>query len=232
MMSRSVSNNLEGKFKNMRAFSLFSIIVLTAGMALASGNSNNSNNGGDTTATSGSTAIAGGGTGGTGGAGGRADAELNAIVQQYGGSLKSETSVDASSRNTVVQGQDQKSTVVNAPVDVEIYEAENVAGAAKEARKGTERHAETAPNATGYTVGGQTPCGDVTGLSGQVGAGGAGLSTITEPCRQYRLMALEEIAKQTNDGRLPFRVRLAQFQYYVGFPGRLALNIASLGALN
>lgn len=109
-------------------------------------------------------------------------------------------------------------------------EGDDVRGAAIEAGKALvrygETHAETAPRATGWTVGRTTPCGDVTGLSGQTGIVGGGLSTITETCRAFRLQQLEVNAPAA------WSTRLAKVTHFIGWLPRTVLHVASFGVLN
>lgn len=92
--------------------------------------------------------------------------------------------------------------------------------------KAAERHAESAPPIYTYSTPSDSPCGDTTGLSGQTGLFGGGLSTITETCRAYRLERLKIAAPDS----LP--TRLAEFTHYLGWPTRTLLHFGSLGVLN
>lgn len=87
-------------------------------------------------------------------------------------------------------------------------------------------HAERAPRAVAMTVGGETPCGDITGASGQTGLAGGGFSTITESCRAFRLLILQDLA---GDHRT---TKLATFTHYAGWLPRTILHILTLGVLN
>jgi hypothetical protein len=70
------------------------------------------------------------------------------------------------------------------------------------------------------------PCGDSTGLSAQTGIAGGSLSTVSEACRAFRV---EEYGRRSTNRARKFAVETA---YWLGFPTRLALAIATGGALN
>jgi hypothetical protein len=88
------------------------------------------------------------------------------------------------------------------------------------------KHAESAGDVSSNSNVGGSPCGDSTGLSGQVGVAGGGLATVTETCRAFRLQVLEQGSPDS------FSTELARITYYVGWFPRLLLHVASFGVLN
>lgn len=100
--------------------------------------------------------------------------------------------------------------------------ADDVESAAKELAK----QANSAPRATGQSSDGSTPCGDQTGVSGQIGVAGGGLATVSESCRAFRLQRLQE------GGQGSLSTTLATVTHYAGWLPRTVLHVASLGVLN
>jgi hypothetical protein len=179
-----------------------------------------------------------GGAGGAGGAGGHADATAVGV----GGSASNRTDVDvdastrssatsvsgASSRQGQLQGQQQGQEQSNSQGisafngNTTTVEAPDVKGMGKELAK----HASSSAEVRSDSKGGDSPCGDSTGLSAQAGLGGAGFATTSETCKAFRLQRLQA----TDNGSVS--TTLAQITYFVGFPFRLVLHVASFGVLN
>ena len=82
------------------------------------------------------------------------------------------------------QGQDQGISAFNG--NTTTVEAPDVKGMASELAK----HAESAGDVRSNSNPATSPCGDSTGLSGQVGVAGGGLATVTETCRAFRIQML------------------------------------------
>jgi len=88
------------------------------------------------------------------------------------------------------------------------------------------KHAESAPPSSSASEAVASPCGDATGVSGQIGVAGAGLATITETCRAYRLQRLQKAAPEATS------TKLATITHYAGWFPRLVIHLASFGILN
>ena len=101
-------------------------------------------------------------------------------------------------------------------------EAPDVKGMGSELAK----HAETAGDVRSMSNPDVSPCGDSTGLSGQVGVAGGGLATVTETCRAYRLEVLNKVAPEST------ATKLARITHFVGWLPRTVLHVASFGVLN
>lgn len=182
-----------------------------------------------------------GGAGGAGGAGGHADATAVGV----GGSASNRTDVDvdastrssatsgsvsgASSRQGQLQGQQQGQEQSNSQGisafngNTTTVEAPDVKGMGKELAK----HASSAAEVRSDSKGGDSPCGDSTGLSAQAGLGGAGFATTSETCKAFRLQRL-----QATDSTGSVSTTLAGITYYVGWFPRTVLHVASFGILN
>lgn len=181
----------------------------------------------------------------TGGAGGRADAD--AVGVGFGGDASNKTNVDtdvntkvntdvrnsansgsfsgASSNQKQGQGQDQgQAQGINAfNGNTTTVEAPNVKGMGKELAK----HASSSAEVRSDSKGGDSPCGDSTGLSAQAGLGGAGFATTSETCKAFRLQRL-----QATDTTGSVSTTLASITYYVGWFPRTVLHVATFGVLN
>lgn len=101
-------------------------------------------------------------------------------------------------------------------------EAADVKGMGSELAK----HAETAGDVRSMSNPSVSPCGDSTGLSGQVGVAGGGLATVTEACRAYRLEVLTAVSPDATT------TKLARITHLVGWLPRTLLHVASFGVLN
>lgn len=101
-------------------------------------------------------------------------------------------------------------------------EAADVKGMGSELAK----HAETAGDVRSMSTPSVSPCGDSTGLSGQVGVAGGGLATVTEACRAYRLEVLTAVSPDATT------TKLARITHLVGWLPRTLLHVASFGVLN
>jgi len=118
------------------------------------------------------------------------------------------------------QGQAQGISAFNG--NTTTVEAPDVKGMASEFAK----HAESAGDARSLSNPEVSPCGDSTGLSGQVGVAGGGLATVTETCRAYRLEVLTKVSPDT------MSTKLARITHFMGWLPRTLLHVASFGVLN
>jgi len=120
--------------------------------------------------------------------------------------------VDSHVSNTQAQYQGITTTV----------EAPDVKGMGSELAK----HADSAGDVRSNSNPATSPCGDSTGLSGQVGVAGGGLATVTETCRAFRLQMLETVSPDS------YSTKLAEITHFVGWFPRMLLHVASFGVLN
>ena len=118
------------------------------------------------------------------------------------------------------QGQAQGISAFNG--NTTTVEAPDVKSMAEELTK----HAESAGDVRSNSNPEVSPCGDSTGLSGQVGVAGGGLATVTETCRAYRLEVLTKVSPDT------MSTKLARFTHFAGWLPRTLLHVASFGVLN
>ena len=98
-------------------------------------------------------------------------------------------------------------------------------GAAREFSK----HAETSAEAYSSSDGANPACGDSTGLSAQTGFAGASLATVPEACRAFRAAASESQLRKNGFGARATAVKIG---YWIGFPFRTILHVATFGVLN
>lgn len=103
-----------------------------------------------------------------------------------------------------------------------IVEAPDMKGMGSELAK----HAASAGDVRSHSNPEISPCGDSSGLSGQVGVAGGGLATVTETCRAYRLEVLTKVSPDATS------TKLARFTHFVGWLPRTLLHVASFGVLN
>ncbi len=116
-------------------------------------------------------------------------------------------------------------TDTDVTVEGDVYEAPDVEAAARQ----LQRRAASAADSRSSSSGNNAACGDSTGLSGQAGIAGGSLSTVPEACRAFRAMAAE--AQLTKNGYTK-RATAIKVAYWIGFPFRTILHIASFGVLN
>jgi hypothetical protein len=165
-----------------------------------------------------------GGNGGNGGQGG--DGGNGGDGFGFGGSALSKSESEATSTSAAIQGQLQgqaqgqgisafngNTTTVEAP-DV------------KALGEQLKNHAETAGDVRSNSNPVTSPCGDSTGLSGQVGVAGGGLATVSETCRAFRIQMLETVNPDATS------TKLAKVTHFVGWLPRTILHVASFGVLN
>lgn len=146
-----------------------SILVLSAVLGFANvslADSTHTTSGGDVTVTA---------TGGAGGAGGRSDA--NAIG--FGGNASNRTDVDTNVQNANVSGYFVETNVA----------APDVKGMGKELQK----HASSAAEVRGQSSDGETPCGDVSGISAQSGIFGGAFAVPSVACQTFRHEKLQDL---------------------------------------
>jgi len=168
-----------------------------------------------------------GGNGGQGGDGGNGGSATGGSVFGSGNSSNrndnsavSVSGADASAQQKQAQGQLQGISAFNG--NTTTVEAPDVKGMASELAK----HAESAGDVRSFSNPEVSPCGDSTGLSGQVGVAGGGLATVTETCRAYRLEVLSKVSPDA------MSTKLARFTHFVGWLPRTLLHVASFGVLN
>jgi hypothetical protein len=176
-----------------------------------------------------------GGNGGNGGTGGVGNGGQGGSVV---GSGNSSSSSSVSNRNVnrasssssaeqeqgqeqeQYQGQGQGISAFNG--NTTTVEAPDVKGMGSELAK----HADSAGDVRSNSNPATSPCGDSTGLSGQVGVAGGGLATVTETCRAFRLQMLETVSPDS------YSTKLAEITHFVGWFPRMLLHVASFGVLN
>ncbi len=134
----------------------------------------------------------------------------------------SATSGDSSATSGDVAG-----SVTNDLV-IEAVDTQPTADAIVKAAKIKQKHSARAPRAQPGTSSPETktPCGEGTGVSLQTGVAGGGAASILEACRAYRVKIQNELDPDS------MRTTLVNVQYYVGFPFRLVLHMASGGILH
>lgn len=120
------------------------------------------------------------------------------------------------------QGQAQGISAFNG--NTTTVEAPDVKGMGKELAK----HADSAARSESSSSAQMSPCGDATGLSAQAGLGGVGFATTSETCKAFRLQVLEAMSEKG----APVSTTLAEITYFVGWPFRTVLHVASFGVLN
>lgn len=155
-----------------------------------------------------------GGNGGDGGNGG------NGVG--FGGSSDATSFSGASSDQAQgqLQGQAQGISAFNG--NTTTVEAADVKGMGEQLKN----HAESAGDVRSNSNPATSPCGDSTGLSGQVGVAGGGLATVTETCRAFRIQMLEAVNPDATS------TKLAKITHFVGWLPRTILHVASFGVLN
>ena len=119
-----------------------------------------------------------------------------------------------------VQGQGQGISAFNG--NTTTVEAADVKGMGEQLKN----HAESAGDVRSNSNPDVSPCGDSTGLSGQAGVVGAGLATVSETCRAYRLEVLEKVSPGATT------TKLARITHFAGWLPRTLLHVASFGVLN
>lgn len=226
----------------MKRVSVFVLAALLGFAQVGRAGDNHDTTSGDVTVTA---------TGGAGGAGGRADSDAVA----FGGNASNrndvdtnvKTNVDTDVRNSAnsgsfsgassnqkqgqgqfqgqgqssEQGQNQGISAFNG--NTTTVEAPDVKAMGKELAK----HASSSAEVRSDSKGGDSPCGDSTGLSAQAGLGGAGFATTSETCKAFRLQRL-----QATDTEGSVSTTLAGITYYVGWFPRTVLHVATFGVLN
>ena len=155
-----------------------------------------------------------GGNGGNGGNGGQGFG--------FGGSSESDSTSVAVQGQMQGQDQGQAQGISAFNGNTTTVEAPDVKGMGSELAK----HAESAGDVRSNSNPEVSPCGDSTGLSGQVGVAGGGLATVTETCRAYRLEVLTKVSPDT------MSTKLARITHFAGWLPRTLLHVASFGVLN
>ena len=169
-----------------------------------------------------------GGNGGQGGNGGNGGVGNGGNGFGFGGSANSESESTSVAIQGQAQGQFQGQDQGQAQGisafngNTTTVEAPDVKGMGSELAK----HAESAGDVRSNSNPEVSPCGDSTGLSGQVGVAGGGLATVTETCRAYRLEVLTKVSPDT------MSTKLARFTHFAGWLPRTLLHVASFGVLN
>ena len=179
----------------------------------------------DTNTTTTSSAVANGGNGGSViGSGNSANSNRNDNSNENRNSALSESESKATAVSAQEQGQGQLQgqgiSAFNG--NTTTVEAADVKGMASEFAK----HAESAGDVRSNSNPATSPCGDSTGLSGQVGVAGGGLATVTETCRAFRIQMLEAVNPDATS------TKLAKITHFVGWLPRTLLHVASFGVLN
>lgn len=178
-----------------------------------------------------------GGNGGNGGQGGSANVFGSGNSNSSSGVVGSGNSSNSNDNTAVsvsgadasaqqkqgqLQGQMQGQGISAFNGNTTTVEAPDVKGMGSELAK----HAESAGDVRSNSNPEVSPCGDSTGLSGQVGVAGGGLATVTETCRAYRLEVLTKVSPET------MSTKLARITHFVGWLPRTLLHVASFGVLN
>ena len=167
-----------------------------------------------------------GGNGGQGGNGGNGGVGNGGDGFGFGGSALSKSESEATSTSAAIQGQlqgqaqGQGISAFNG--NTTTVEAPDMKGMGEQLKN----HAESAGDVRSNSNPDVSPCGDSTGLSGQAGVVGAGLATVSETCRAYRLEVLEKVSPDATT------TKLARITHLVGWLPRTLLHVASFGVLN
>ena len=167
-----------------------------------------------------------GGNGGQGGNGGNGGVGNGGDGFGFGGSALSKSESEATSTSAAIQGQlqgqaqGQGISAFNG--NTTTVEAADVKGMGEQLKN----HAESAGDVRSNSNPDVSPCGDSTGLSGQAGVVGAGLATVSETCRAYRLEVLEKVSPGATT------TKLARITHFAGWLPRTLLHVASFGVLN